>query len=229
MRPSLAPASLPELAVLDELARCAPMAAGLNARHSRSRADANPTPQTVAEGAAARGRGARLRGGPAQADGRQAQAATAAARARRVRQLQRAASGARAAGSLIEGAEPLDESPRPRPPKARCCRMQPTRQHAVIDRSLPAHLPRENQVHRPEATPAHHDATASPAAARPVAAGCARSAGRLRATGVRAGPLQGDPPRAPQAGLRGCQTIFQAARPAARSRAAWPGRRCWRM
>ncbi len=32
----------------------------------------------------------------------------------------------------------------------------------TIDRSLPAHLPREAQVHRPETNAAHHDASGQP-------------------------------------------------------------------
>ena len=72
-----------------------------------------------------------------------------------------------------------------------------------IDRSLPAHLPRQAQVHRPVATAAHHDTTGQ-------RCGCTACGGRLRqigqdalrATRVRALALQGDPPCAAQAGVR---------------------------
>jgi transposase len=45
-----------------------------------------------------------------------------------------------------------------------------------IDRSLPAHLPREPQVHRPETTAAHHDSAGQPC-------GCTACGGRLRQIG----------------------------------------------
>lgn len=46
-----------------------------------------------------------------------------------------------------------------------------------IDRSLPAHLPREEQVHRPATTPAHHDNDGQ-------ACGCSACGGRLRRIGA---------------------------------------------
>jgi transposase len=46
-----------------------------------------------------------------------------------------------------------------------------------IDRSLPAHLPREEQVHRPETTAAHHDNEGQ-------ACGCNACGGRLRRIGA---------------------------------------------
>ncbi|MBC7941162.1 MAG: IS66 family transposase zinc-finger binding domain-containing protein, partial [Chitinophagaceae bacterium] len=48
---------------------------------------------------------------------------------------------------------------------------------AGIDRQLPAHLPRENQVHRPAATDAAVDATGN-------ACGCTACGGRLRQIGA---------------------------------------------
>ena len=45
-----------------------------------------------------------------------------------------------------------------------------------VDRSLPAHLPREQQEIRPATTAAHHDAAGKSAAAPLAAAGCAASA-----------------------------------------------------
>ncbi len=47
---------------------------------------------------------------------------------------------------------------------------------STIDRSLPAHLPREAQVHRPETNAAHHDAAGQPC-------GCTACGGRLRQIG----------------------------------------------
>ena len=46
----------------------------------------------------------------------------------------------------------------------------------AVDRSLPAHLPREHQVHRPATTGAHHDALGQPC-------GCSACGGRLRQIG----------------------------------------------
>ena len=47
---------------------------------------------------------------------------------------------------------------------------------AALDRSLPAHLPREQQVHRPATTAAHHDVAGQPC-------GCSACGGRLRQIG----------------------------------------------
>ncbi|HEY2977710.1 MAG TPA: IS66 family transposase zinc-finger binding domain-containing protein, partial [Burkholderiaceae bacterium] len=73
--------------------------------------------------------------------------------------------------ALIEG-EPLDEVPAPassaKPDAAN---------DAGIDRHLPAHLPRENLVHRPDATDAHRDGA-------DVACGCSACGGRLRQIGA---------------------------------------------
>lgn len=48
--------------------------------------------------------------------------------------------------------------------------------HPQIDRSLPAHLPREAHEHRPEATEAHHDVNGQPVAAARAAGVCVASA-----------------------------------------------------
>jgi transposase len=93
--------------------------------------------------------------------------------ARRVRQLQRALRRwHQAARHLLEGATTGCCAQAKRGPGVACANTLNPR----IDRSLPAHLPRETQVHRPERHGRHHDAAASPAAAAPAAAGCARSA-----------------------------------------------------
>ena len=49
--------------------------------------------------------------------------------------------------------EPLDEHPAPRPSASAAAANAPE-----VDRSLPAHLPREQRVLRPETSAAHHDA-----------------------------------------------------------------------
>ena len=46
----------------------------------------------------------------------------------------------------------------------------------ALDRSLPVHLPREQQVHRPATTAAHHDMAGQPC-------GCSACGGRLRQIG----------------------------------------------
>lgn len=75
-----------------------------------------------------------------------------------------------AQGSLI-ASEALDEV-RERKPAAGAAANTPE-----IDRSLPAHLPREHQVHRPETTAAHQDAAGD-------ACGCSACGGRLRKIGA---------------------------------------------
>ena len=73
--------------------------------------------------------------------------------------------------ALIEGA-PLYEHPAPKAaPKADAANS------VGIDRQLPAHLPRENLVHRPATTEAAHDATGN-------ACGCTACGGRLRQIGA---------------------------------------------
>lgn len=84
----------------------------------------------------------------------------------------------------------------------------------VIDRSLPEHLPREAQVHRPQATDGHRDATGQ-------ACGCAQCGGRLREIGRDVSEqLEYVPGRfkvvrhmRPKLACVSCQCIFQAAAP----------------
>lgn len=72
-------------------------------------------------------------------------------------------------GTLLE-AQPLYEL------QARTAAAKPAANAPQIDRSLPAHLPREDHVHRPQATAAHHDASGQ-------ACGCTACGGRLRLIG----------------------------------------------
>ena len=73
--------------------------------------------------------------------------------------------------ALIEGV-PLYEHPAPEAaPKAQAANSP------GIDRQLPAHLPRENHVHRPATTEAAVDATGN-------ACGCTACGGRLRQIGA---------------------------------------------
>lgn len=113
-----------------------------------------------------------------------------------------------AQGSLIEAA-PLDEL------TSRKAATKPAANNAQIDRSLPAHLPRETQEHRPAATEAHHDTAGQPC-------GCSACDGRLRRIGVDVSEhLEYVPARfkvirtvRPKLACVKCQTIFQAAAPA---------------
>jgi transposase len=85
---------------------------------------------------------------------------------------------------------------------------------AGIDRHLPAHLPREDQVHRPAATDAAHDVKGQPC-------GCSACGGRLRQIGTDVSEqLEFVPSRfkvirhvRPKLACVSCQTIFQAAAP----------------
>ena len=77
-----------------------------------------------------------------------------------------------AQSSLIEPA-PLDGIP---PAKVPGTTVQPAA-NTEIDRGLPAHLPHEEQVHRPATTPAHHDSAGQ-------ACGCTACGGRLRRIGA---------------------------------------------
>jgi len=121
-------------------------------------------------------------------------------------------------GSLIEPA-PLDEVARPRTARAAA-------NAGEIDRSLPAHLPREQHEIHPEATAAHHDAQGQ-------ACGCSACGGRLRRIGADVSEhLEYVPARfkvvrtvRPKLACTRCETIFQAAassRPIPRG-AAGPG------
>ena len=83
-----------------------------------------------------------------------------------------------------------------------------------IDRSLPAHLPRQAQVHRPEATTAHHDTAGQ-------RCGCTTCGGRLRQIGQDVSEQVEYVPShfkvirhvRPKLACVTCQTIFQAAAP----------------
>jgi transposase len=72
--------------------------------------------------------------------------------------------------ALIEGV-PLYELPAPRKPAKADAANTPE-----VDRKLPAHLPRDSKVYRPEASDDHHDAKGQ-------ACGCVACGGRLRLIG----------------------------------------------
>lgn len=110
--------------------------------------------------------------------------------------------------ALLE-VEPLDEHPAPKAtPKADAANA------AGLDRRLPAHLPREDQVHRPAAIDAAHDAAGK-------ACGCTACGGRLRQIGADVSEqLEYVPARfkvirhvRPKLACTSCETIFQAAAP----------------
>ncbi|EWS59875.1 hypothetical protein Y694_02342 [Methylibium sp. T29-B] len=138
--------------------------------------------------AAARHRRARCRSGTAQADGRQAQAAAGTPRSRAIRRLQRAARRAadadhrrstegfderRRTGAAIKAAQAAARSQAARAPAARDAGPLP---QGICGR----HAVRLQRMRR-QAAPDRR--------------------GRGRATGIRAGALQGHPPCAPQAGV----------------------------
>lgn len=110
-------------------------------------------------------------------------------------------------GSLIEAA-PLEEV------ASRKVASKPAANNPQIDRSLPAHLPRETQEHRPATTEAHHDIAGQPC-------GCSACGGRLRRIGADVSEqLEYVPARfkvmrtvRPKLACVKCQTIFQAAAP----------------
>jgi transposase len=112
-------------------------------------------------------------------------------------------------GTLIEPA-PLDRVE----PRATPKNNTPAANSVEIDRSLPAHLPREQQVHRPKATSAHRDAADQ-------ACGCSACGGRLRQIGVDVSEqLEYVPAHfkvvrhvRPKLACVACQGIFQAAAP----------------
>lgn len=117
-------------------------------------------------------------------------------------------------GSLLEAAV-LDESPAK---KAASTPLSPAANSPAnspaIDRSLPAHLPRESHVHRPDATPAHHDAAGQPC-------GCSVCGARLREIGRDVSEqLEYVPARfkvvrhvRPKLACVSCHAIFQASAP----------------
>ena len=110
--------------------------------------------------------------------------------------------------ALIEGG-PLYEAPAPQP-----AAKAPAANNEGVDRQLPAHLPRENHVHRPATTTAQHDTTGQPC-------GCTACGGRLRQIGQDVSEqLEYVPARfkvvrhvRPKLACVSCQTIFQAAAP----------------
>ncbi len=109
-------------------------------------------------------------------------------------------------GSLVEPAV-LDELPRANAAKAAA-------NASEIDRSLPAHLPREQQEIGPEATSVHHDAQGH-------ACGCSACGGRLRRIGADVSEhLEYVPARfkvirtvRPKLACTRCEAIFQAPAP----------------
>jgi transposase len=109
--------------------------------------------------------------------------------------------------SLIEPAV-LDEVAARRP-------AAPSANAATLDRSLPEHLPREQQVIRPETTSAHHDTQG-------LDCGCTACGARLRSLGTDVSHhLEYVPGRfkvirtvRPKLACTKCETIFQAAAPA---------------
>jgi len=112
-----------------------------------------------------------------------------------------------AQASLIDG-DVVPPEPRALPAKTEAANA------AEIDRSLPAHLPREAQVHRPDATDAHHDGAGQ-------ACGCTTCGGRLRQIGQDVSEqLEYVPAHfkvirhvRPKLACVRCQSIFQASAP----------------
>jgi transposase len=112
-------------------------------------------------------------------------------------------------GSLIEPAL-LDEMAAPQP----AGKPVSPAANTEIDRSLPAHLPREEQVHRPDTTAAHHDNDGQ-------ACGCSACGGRLRRIGADVSEqLEYVPSHfkvirhvRPKLACVKCQSIFQADAP----------------
>ena len=112
-------------------------------------------------------------------------------------------------GSLIEPAL-LDEIAAPKP----AGKPVSPAANTEIDRSLPAHLPRDEQVHRPATTAAHHDNDSQ-------ACGCTACGGRLRRIGADVSEqLEYVPSHfkvirhvRPKLACVKCQSIFQADAP----------------
>jgi transposase len=108
---------------------------------------------------------------------------------------------------LIEG-EPLDEQ------RAAAIAAKTAANRESADRRLPPHLPREDQVYRPDATNAQRDAAGQ-------ACGCTACGGRLRRIGQDVSKqLEYVPPRfkvirhvRPKLACVACETIFQASAP----------------
>jgi len=115
----------------------------------------------------------------------------------------------------------LDELP---PQKTAAAGVSPAANSPAIDRSLPAQLPREQQVHRPEVTPAHHDLSGQPC-------GCSVCGGRLRQIGQEVSEqLEYVPSHfkvirhvRPKLACVRCQGIFQAPAPSRPIARGMPG------
>ena len=126
--------------------------------------------------------------------------------------------------ALIEG-EPLDELA----PAEAHARRPTLRNTPEIDRKLPAHLPRETQVYRPETSDAHHDANGQPC-------GCTACGGRLRQIGQDVSEqLEYVPAHfkvirhvRPKLACVAARRSSRRPRRAGRSRAAWPAPGCSR-
>jgi len=109
--------------------------------------------------------------------------------------------------ALIER-EPLDEQ------RAAAVADKSAAHRESVDRRLPPHLPREDHVHRPDSTNAHHDVAGQ-------ACGCTACGGRLRRIGQDVSEqLEYVPARfkvirhvRPKLACTTCETIFQASAP----------------
>lgn len=107
----------------------------------------------------------------------------------------------------------IEPAPLPQEPAAPAA-TRPAANAPQIDRSLPAHLAREEQLHLPPATTAHHDSAGEPC-------GCSACGGRLRRIGADVSEqLEYVPARfkvirhvRPKLACVKCQTIFQAPAP----------------
>jgi transposase len=110
--------------------------------------------------------------------------------------------------ALIEGLPMHELAPVAKTPKAQAANSE------GFDRSLPAHLPRENHVYRPEASIAQHDAAGQ-------ACACNACGGRLRQIGQDVSEqLEYVPSRfkvirhvRPKLACAACESIFQAPAP----------------
>jgi len=110
--------------------------------------------------------------------------------------------------TLIEG-QPLDELA-----PAKMLAKAVAANETEVDRKLPAHLPRDSQVHRPRTTEDHHDANGQ-------ACGCTACGGRLRVLGQDVSEqLEYVPAHfkvirhvRPKLACVACEAIFQAAAP----------------
>jgi len=134
-----------------------------------------------------------------------------------------AAQGSLLEGELLDGIEPKKATEAPLSPAANTAASSAANDKSV-DRSLPEHLPREPHVHRPETTPAHHDAQGQPC-------GCGECGGRLREIGRDVSEqLEYVPGRfkvvrhvRPKLACVRCQRVFQAAAPSRPIRRGLPG------